>query len=67
MLNVCPVTVRLLFNIYEQSTLQVIWSNIKSDKFSVSTRVKQGARVSLLIYFVSIHDEAGYNDRNMCD
>ena len=42
-----------MFKVNEQSTMQVNWSNVKSDKFLVSMGANQGS-VNLLIYFVSI-------------
>ena len=43
---VCPLILRLLFNIYRKQRIQVRWGDSLSDMFSLSNGVKQGAVLS---------------------
>ena len=47
---VCPLILRLLFNMYRKQHIQVRWGDSLSDMFSMSNGVKQGAALSLLLF-----------------
>ena len=44
---VCPLILRLLFNMHRKQRIQVRWGDSLSDMFSMSNGVKQGAVLSL--------------------
>ena len=46
--GMCPLTVRLLLNMYTEQKLQVKWNDILSDKFEVTNGVRQGGVLSPL-------------------
>ena len=50
--GMCPLTVRLLLNMYTEQKLQVKWNDILSDKFDVSNGVRQGGILSPLFYTI---------------
>ena len=50
--GMCPLTVRLLLNMYVNQKLQVKWNNHKSEKFSVTNGVRQGGVLSPLLFSV---------------
>ena len=54
--GMCPLTVRLLLNMYTEQKLQVKWNDILSDKFDVSNGVRQGGILSPLFYTIYIDD-----------
>merc|ERR1711951_125526 len=50
--GMCPLTVRLLLNMYVNQKLQVKCNNHKSEKFSVTNGVRQGGVLSPLLFSV---------------
>ena len=50
--GMCPLTVRLLLNMYIKQKLQVKWNNHKSSKFSVTNGVRQGGVLSPFLFSV---------------
>ena len=48
--GMCPLTIRLLLNMYTHQKLQVKWNNTKSDKFSVTNGVRQGGVLSPYLF-----------------
>ena len=48
----CPLTIRLLLNMYIQQKLQVKWNNHKSYKFNVTNGVRQGGVLSPFLFSV---------------
>ena len=50
--NISPIELRLLLFIYNDQYLQVKWSNIISDQFSVMNGVKQGIVLSPMLFAV---------------
>ena len=54
--GMCPLTVRLLLNMYTEQKLQVKWNGILSDKFEVTNGVRQGGVLSPLFYSIYIDD-----------
>ena len=47
--GVCPAFLRLLFNMYTNQVMSVVWNNCKSASFGASNGVKQGG-----CYFTNI-------------
>ena len=47
---VCPLILRLLFNMYRKQRIQVRWGDSLSDMFSMSNGVKQGAVLSPVLF-----------------
>ena len=47
---VCPLILRLLFNMYRKQRIQVLWGDSLSDMFSMSNGVKQGAVLSPVLF-----------------
>ena len=54
--SMCPVTVRLLLNIYLSQKIQVKWNGIISQPFNVTNGVRQGGVLSPLLFSVYIDD-----------
>ena len=52
----CPLTVRLLLNMYTNQKLQVKWNNCMSSKFDVTNGVGQGGVLSPLLFIVYIDE-----------
>ncbi|CAL4158274.1 unnamed protein product [Meganyctiphanes norvegica] len=52
--GMCPLTVRLLLNMYTKQKLQVKWNNRLSLKFDVTNGVRQGGVLSPLLFLVSM-------------
>ena len=50
--GMCPLTIRLLLNMYIQQKLQVKWNNHKSYKFNVTNGVRQGGVLSPFLFSV---------------
>ena len=50
--GMCPLTIRLLLNMYIQQKLQVKWNNHKSHKFNVTNGVRQGGVLSPFLFSV---------------
>ena len=48
--NMCPITVRLLLNMYINQKIQVKWNGKLSEPFSVSNGVRQGGVLSPLFF-----------------
>ena len=51
--NMCPVTLRLIMNMYISQKMQVRFSNVLSSQFTVGNRVKQGGVLSPILFAVS--------------
>ena len=47
---VCPLILRLLFNMYRKQRILVRWGDSLSDMFSMSNGVKQGAVLSPVFF-----------------
>ena len=47
---VCPLILRLLFNMYRKQHIQVRWGYSLSDMFSMSNGVRQGAVLSPVLF-----------------
>ena len=54
--GMCPLTVRLLLQMYLNQTLQVKWDDIISRQFNVTNGVRQGGVLSPLLFSVYIDD-----------
>ena len=54
--GMCPLTVRLLFNIYTKQKLQVKWNNCISSEFVVTNGVRQGGVLSPLLFGVYVDE-----------
>ena len=54
--GMCPLTVRLLLNMYTNQKLQVKWNNDLSSKFEVTNGVRQGGILSPLLFTVYIDE-----------
>ena len=50
--GMCPLTIRLLLNMYLKQKLQVKWNDFKSAKFNVTNGVRQGGVLSPLLFSV---------------
>ena len=48
----CPVTLRLIMNMYISQKMQVRFSNVLSRQFTVGNRVKQGGALSPILFTV---------------
>ena len=54
--GMCPLTVRLLLNMYTHQQLQVKWNSCKSPKFKVTNGVRQGGVLSPRLFIVYIDE-----------
>ena len=54
--EMCPLTVRLLMNMYISQKLQVKWNDRLSDKFDVTNGVRQGGILSPLLFSIYVDD-----------
>ena len=54
--GMCPLTVRLLLNMYTEQKLQVKWNKLLTDKFNVTNGVRQGGVLSPLFYSIYVDD-----------
>ncbi|CAL4123305.1 unnamed protein product, partial [Meganyctiphanes norvegica] len=54
--GMCPLTVRLLLNMYTTQKLQVKWNSNISPKFDVTNGVRQGGVLSPLLFSVYIDE-----------
>ena len=54
--GMCPLTVRLLLNMYTKQKLQVKWNNHISHKFDVTNGVRQGGVLSPLLFSVYVDE-----------
>ena len=50
--GMCPLTIRLMLNMYTNQKLQVKWNGYKSEKFNVTNGVRQGGVLSPLLFSV---------------
>ena len=53
--EMCPLTVRLLMNMYLSQKLQVKWNDRLSDKFDVTNGVRQGGILYPLLFSINIY------------
>ena len=54
--GMCPITVRLLLNMYTKQKLQVKWNNHISHRFDVTNGVRQGGVLSPLLFSVYVDE-----------
>ena len=54
--KMCPITVRLLLNMYLNQKIQVKWNGILSEPFNVSNGVRQGGVLSPLFFSIYIDE-----------
>ena len=54
--EMCPLTVRLLMNMYLSQKLQVKWNDRLSDKFDVTNGVRQGGILSPILFSIYVDD-----------
>ena len=54
--GMCPLTVRLLMNMYTSQKLQVKWNDKLSEKFDVTNGVRQGGVLSPLLFSIYVDD-----------
>ena len=52
----CPVTVRVLLNMYMSQKIQVKWNGFISDAFGVTNGVRQGGILSPLLFSIYVDD-----------
>ena len=48
--QMCPLIIRLLFNIYTSSEYFVKWNNFQSESFPITNGVKQGGVISPILF-----------------
>ena len=53
--NICPLLIRFLINIYLSSLAMVKWNGTKSQPFTISNGVKQGAVISAPLFAIYIN------------
>ena len=53
--NICPLLIRFLINIYLSSLAMVKWNGTKSQPFTISNGVKQGAVISAPLFTIYIN------------
>ena len=54
--GMCPLTMRLLLNMYTNQKLQVKWNNTKSHKFNVTNGVRQGGVLSPFLFSLYVDE-----------
>ena len=54
--GMCPLTMRLLLNMYTNQKLQVKWNNTKSHKFNVTNGVRQGGILSPFLFSLYVDE-----------
>ncbi len=53
--DICPLTVRLLLNMYFISSAVVSWNGVKSEQFKICNGVRQGRVLSPLLFSIYIN------------
>ena len=55
-MNMCPIILRLLINMYINQKIQVKWIDVLFNQYSISNGVKQGGCLSPSLFCIYLND-----------